>query len=190
MTHPPASPLVTAQDGLPPWAVVSPRRREHIGRVVALLRHWTVAMKLAPDESARWLRAGWLHDALRDAPEAEMRRWAPTVEGPVELRHGPAAAARAELEGEANADVLSAVRWHSVGWVGWGRTGRALYCADFLEPGRSFDQEGRAALAERFPEAPDEVLRQVVVARFAYADSQGWSHPPESAEFRRVICGC
>ena len=82
------------------------------------------------------------------------------------------------------------MRWHSVGWVGWGRTGRALYCADFLEPGRSFDQEGRAALAERFPEAPDEVLRQVVVARFAYADSQGWSHPPESAEFRRVICGC
>ncbi len=179
----------TAQGGLPTWAIVSPMRRAHVERVVALLRGWAVAMRLPADEAARWIRAGWWHDALRDAPEAEMRRWAPTVEGPVELRHGPAAAARAELEGESNADVLSAVRWHSVGWVGWGRTGRALYCADFLEPGRNFDREQRAELAERFPEAPDEVLRKVVTARFAYADAQGWTHPPESAEFRRLICG-
>ncbi|HQW65723.1 MAG TPA: hypothetical protein PLJ23_01720 [Gemmatimonadales bacterium] len=184
-----AAPSPTAQDGLPPWAVVSPTRRAHIERVVAVLRGWTVAMRLPPQEAARWLRAGWLHDALRDAPEEEMRRWAPTVDGPVELRHGPAAAARAELEGERDADVLSAVRWHSVGWLGWAQTGCALYCADFLEPGRNFAKEERAALARRFPERPDEVLREVVAARFAYADAQGWSHPPESIAFRRMICG-
>ena len=178
-----------AQDGMPPWAIVSPRRREHVGRVAALIRSWTVAMRLPVDEAGRWLRAAWLHDALRDAPESEMRRWAPQIDGPVELRHGPAAAAKAELEGERDADVLSAVRWHSVGWNGWGPTGRALYCADFLEPGRTFDRVERAALATRFSDDPAGVLRDVVRRRFAYADAQGWDHPPESMAFRREVLG-
>jgi HD superfamily phosphohydrolase YqeK len=168
---------------------VSSARRAHVERVVALLRSWAVTLKLAEDEARRWSRAGWLHDALRDAPEAEMRRWAPHIDGPVELRHGPAAAARAELEGERNADVLSAARWHSVGWEGWGWTGRALYCADFLEPGRSFDRPARAALATAFPDDPDGVLRDVVACRLTYAEAQGWSLPPESVAFRKAICG-
>lgn len=176
-----------AQDGMPPWAIVSHRRLEHVGRVAALVTSWTVTMRLPMDETRRWLRAVWLHDALRDAPEGEMRRWAPNVEGPVELRHGPAAAARAELEGERDDDVLSAVRWHSVGWNGWAQTGRTLYCADFLEPGRDFDREERAALAARFPDNPAGVLRDVVRRRFTYADTQGWSHPPESIAFRDEV---
>lgn len=179
----------TAQDGLPPWAIVSPERRAHVGRVVALITEWSTTLQLPIAETARWLRSAWLHDALRDAPEGEMRRWAPSIDGPVELRHGPAAAARAELEGESDADVLSAVRWHSVGWNGWGRAGRALYCADFLEPGRSFDRVERAALASRFPDDPAAVLREVVRRRFAYADEQGWGHPPESVAFRQTILG-
>jgi 2-amino-4-hydroxy-6-hydroxymethyldihydropteridine diphosphokinase len=153
------------------------------------MRGWVTELRLPPEERARWLRAVWLHDALRDAPEAEMRRWAPQVEGPVELRHGPAAAARAELEGERDADVLSAVRWHSVGWVGWGPIGRALYCADFLEPGRSFDRPDRAALAIRYPEEPHEVLREVVRRRLVYAEAQGWELPPESRAFRAALLG-
>jgi 2-amino-4-hydroxy-6-hydroxymethyldihydropteridine diphosphokinase len=176
-----------AQGELPSWAVVSPARREHIQRVVDLLRGWATALKLSNQERAQWLRAAWLHDALRDASEHEMRRWAPWIEGPVELRHGPAAAARAELEGESDADVLSAVRWHSVGWVGWGRTGRALYCADFLEPGRSFDREARAVMAATFPDEPDRVLREVVTRRLAYAESRGWTIPPESLAFRESV---
>lgn len=160
----------------------------HVERVVAMLRHWTVALRLPAEEARRWLRAGWLHDALRDAPEAEMRRWAPGIAGPVELRHGPAAAARAELEGESDADVLSAVRWHSVGWDGWGRTGRALYCADFLEPGRPFAREERAALAIAYPDDPDGVLRAVVTRRLNHAIAQGWTLPPESVAFRTAMC--
>ncbi len=174
-------------DGLPAWAVVVPARRAHIERVVGVLRGWTTTLKLPTAEADRWLRAGWLHDALRDAPEDEMRRWAPWIAGPVELRHGPAAAARAELEGETDADVLSAVRWHSVGWVGWGRAGRALYCADFLEPGRAFDREDRAALVAAFPDDPDAVLRDVVRRRFGYAEQQGWTIPPESVAFRNSM---
>jgi 2-amino-4-hydroxy-6-hydroxymethyldihydropteridine diphosphokinase len=176
-------------DALPPWAIVTPARRAHVERVVALLRGWSVVLKLPEDEARRWVYAGWLHDALRDAPEQEMRRWAPEVEGPVELRHGPAAAARAELEGESDADVLSAVRWHSVGWEGWGWTGRALYCADFLEPGRAFDRVERAALARSFPDDADGVLRDVVTRRLRHAERQGWTLPPESLAFRAAVCG-
>lgn len=178
---------VPAQGGLPPWAVVTPKRREHVARVVNLLREWATALRLTNRERAQWLRAAWLHDALRDASEAEMRRWAPWIEGPVELRHGPAASARAELEGESDPDVLSAVRWHSVGWVGWGRTGRALYCADFLEPGRSFDREARAVMAATFPDDPDGVLRDVVIRRLGYAEAQGWEIPPTSIAFRDAV---
>lgn len=146
-------------------------------------------MRLSQDEAHRWRRAGWLHDALRSAPEAEMRRWAPEVDGPVELRHGPAAAARAILEGEDDVDVISAVRWHSVGWAGWGRIGRALYCSDFLEPGRTFDGPARRELAAAYPEQPDAVLRDVVHRRLDYAIAQGWSLPAESLAFREVVCG-
>ncbi|MGH7524212.1 MAG: HD domain-containing protein [Gemmatimonadales bacterium] len=169
--------------------MASPTRREHVERVVALLRRWAVALRLPEDEARRWERSGWLHDALRYAPEAEMRRWAPQVEGPVELRHGPAAAARAELEGETDTDVLSAARWHSVGWEGWGWTGRALYCADFLEPGRTFDRAARADLAAVFPDQRDAVLREVVRRRLDYAAAQGWTLPRESIDFRRAIGG-
>ncbi len=174
---------------LPVWAIVTIDRRAHVERVAALLREWATSLGLERCERDRWMRAVYLHDALRDAPEAEMRRWAPLVEGPVELRHGPAAAARAELEGERDADVLSAVRWHSVGWAAWGPTGRALYCADFLEPGRAFDRTERAALARTFCDNPAHVLREVVIKRLAYAEEQGWTLPPESREFRRVVCG-
>lgn len=177
----------TAQDGLPPWAVVTSRRREHVRRVVALLRRWATALRLPAREAARWEHAGWLHDALRDADEAELRRWAPGVPHVVELLHGPAAAARAELEGERDDDVLSAVRWHSIGWVGWGPVGRALYCADFLEPGRTFEVARRAALADRFPDDPEGVVAEVARIRLAHARAQGWTLPPEAVAFGEAL---
>ena len=56
------------------------------------------------------------------------------------MLHGPAAAARFEREGETRQGVLDAVRYHTIGYLEWDRTGRALYMADFLEPGRSFSK--------------------------------------------------
>ena len=120
-------------------------------RVVALVAHWADQLGLPEAERTRWLRAAWLHDALRDAPEAELRRLAPDEPGPTDLLHGPAAAVRARQDGEDDAGVLGAVHWHSLGSAHWDRAGQALYCADFLEPGRKFDREERATLAARFP---------------------------------------
>jgi HD superfamily phosphohydrolase YqeK len=153
---------------LPEWAIVTPTRREHIERVAGLAGHWALEMGVPDSERHRWLRAVWLHDALRDAPEEELIRWAPSTPGPLDLRHGPASAARAKSDGETDRGVLDAVRYHSIGLAEWDMVGRILYCADYLEPGRKHQREWRADLAERFPSQPELVLRQVARARVAH----------------------
>lgn len=168
---------------LPAWAVVTADRLQHIQRVAELAARWAEALAVPDSERNRWLKAVWLHDALRDAEPAELARWAPSVRGPVELRHGPAGAARAKAEGETDRGVLDAVRYHSVGLAEWDMVGRVLYCADFLEPGRRFDKEERAELAGRFPEAPARVLLEVARRRVLHVVRSGWTLPEPTIRF-------
>jgi HD superfamily phosphohydrolase YqeK len=134
-------------------------------------------------ERNRWLRAVWLHDALRDAPEEELRRWASSSPGPSGLRHGPASAARAKAEGETDRGVLDAVRYHSVGLAEWDMVGRILYCADYLEPGRPAEREQRAELASRLPADPAGVVREVARLRLSRLVSSGWPIPEPTVRF-------
>jgi HD superfamily phosphohydrolase YqeK len=168
---------------LPSWAEVSPEREAHIARVAGLAEEWAARMEVSDQERARWLRAVWLHDALRDAGAATLDRWAPDTPGLGELRHGPASASRAAAEGEADCGVLDAVRYHSVGHSGWDMVGRVLYCADFLEPGRGFDREHRAVLAGRFPEQPARVLAAVATERLVHLVNSGWPLPEPTVRF-------
>ena len=160
---------------LPSWAVVGANRRAHIERVAALLDGWAGAMGVAPGERARWARAAWLHDALRDAPGLD------------ELAHGPAAADRAAADGETDAGVLDAVRYHSVGWARWDAVGRMLYLADYLEPGRRFEAEERRAIADRVPADPDGALREVTRRRIERALRSGWALRAETVELWNAI---
>ena len=159
---------------LPDWAVVTPERLEHIQRVAQLTANWAEQLGVPDSERHRWLRAVWLHDALRDAPPDELERWAADTPGPPELRHGPASAARARAQGEDDRGVLDAVRYHSLGLAEWDMVGRILYCADYLDPGRPFDRERRAELAERLPTDPGDVLREVARARLLHIVKSGW----------------
>src|ERR1019366_8350000 len=107
-----------AEPRLPSWAQVGEKRRGHVARVTALLDRWAAEMSLTAGEAQAWHDAGRWHDALRDAPEADLRellRGTPFAASPSGVLHGPAAAARLEREGEARAGVLLAVRWHTVG---------------------------------------------------------------------------
>jgi len=158
---------------LPEWAIVTPARREHIERVAELAARWALDMGVPENERHRWLRAVWLHDALRDAPDGELARLAPSTPGPLELRHGPASAARAKAEGETDRGVLDAVRYHSIGLAEWDMVGRVLYCADYLEPGRKHEREWRADLARRFPSEPALVLGEVARARVGHMIGSG-----------------
>ncbi len=168
---------------LPAWAMVTPERLAHIERVAGLVSAWAEDMLIPPNERHRWLRAVWLHDALRDAPVAELERWASSAPGPAELRHGPASAARAKAEGEVDRGVLDAVRYHSVGLAEWDMVGRALYCADYLEPGRTRNRERRAALAGNFPTDPGAVLREVARERVSRLVESGWTLPEPTVRF-------
>ena len=163
---------------LPPWAQAGPERRAHIERVVGLITQWAAAMGVSQPERTRWIRAAWLHDALRDAPSPP---------GGNELAHGPLAADRAAQDGEADRGVLDAIRYHSLGYAGWDEVGRMLYLADFLEPGREYDQQERRLLAARVPLERDAVLRVVAHRRISWVLRSGWSLPPETVGFWNAL---
>jgi HD superfamily phosphohydrolase YqeK len=162
---------------LPQWAMVSPERRAHIERVVELITGWAHARKASPVERDRWVRAAWLHDALRDAPAAD------------ELAHGPMAADRAARDGETDQGVLDAVRFHSLGSARWDDVGRMLYLADYLEPGRTFDRELRRSLAARVPTERDAVLTEVAGRRIARVLEERWPLVRETVDFWNSLVG-
>jgi HD superfamily phosphohydrolase YqeK len=172
---------------LPSWAQVGAARRQHIERVVALLEEWAAKMKLPADEVSRWRAAGTLHDALRDADEPMLRALSGEGQRPAEILHGPAAAVRAEQDGERRADVLTAVRFHTVGSSSWDRTGKALYLADFLEPGRKFLREERKALAARVPRDLDAAFRACVQLRIEYTLEKGGELFPETVTLWNAV---
>lgn len=174
---------------LPAWAVVTPKRRAHIARVTALMLHWARAMQLGPDETAAWHDAGLWHDTLRDADESVLRLALPGSPLPFAVLHGPAAAVRLAAEGEAREDVLEAVRWHTLGSSTWARPGRALYMADFLEPGRKFIASERAFIAAQVPHDFDGAFRQVVRLRLDLTVREGGIIFPETAALWNSILG-
>jgi HD superfamily phosphohydrolase YqeK len=160
---------------LPPWAVVTAPRRAHIERVAALLASWADALDLPPAERARWQRAAWLHDALRDAPAES------------ELDHGPRCVDRLVAEGERDQGLLDAIRYHSIGYAGWEDVGRMLYLADYLEPGRRFDPDGRAVLRGRMPGERAAVLREVARRRIERQLRSDWPLAPETVAFWNAL---
>ena len=178
---------LTVTDGvstfeLPPWAHVTEKRKGHIARVTALLAEWAESLRVSAEERQAWIDAGRFHDALKDAPDAELRALVGDVKYEPQMLHGPAAAARLELDGETRRGVLDAVRYHTIGYLEWDRTGRALYMADFLEPGRSFSKRSRAFLAEQVPSNFDGVFQQVVRAKLEWSLHEGHSLFPETVE--------
>lgn len=178
---------VTLQLDMPGWAHVKPKRLEHIGRVVALLEEWAAKLKLPADEASRWRAAGILHDALRDAPEPMLRALSGEGQRPVEILHGPAAAVRAEQDGERRADVLDAIRYHTIGSPTWERTGKALFLADFLEPGRKFLKTERRAIAARVPRDLDEAFRRCVQMRLEWSLREGKELFPETVALWNAV---
>jgi HD superfamily phosphohydrolase YqeK len=164
---------------MPDWAQVGEKRRAHIARVTELLDRWAEQLHLDAEEAQAWHDVGRFHDALRDAPEEELRRLAGPLELPLEVLHGPAAANYLDSIGERRASVLNAVRYHTLGHANWDRTGRALFMADFLEPGRNFQRADRAFLADHLVHDFNGVFRQVVRKRLEWTLREGKALFPE-----------
>lgn len=187
-----ASVLDAAAAGrLPDWARAGDARRAHIARVAELMDRWSVDLGLPDVERARWRAVAWLHDALREAPANELRPLAGSeFDGlPGKLLHGPAAAARLRSEGVSDEALLRAIAYHTLGDADFDTLGRALYAADFLEPGRSFRPVWRAVLRARMPHALDEVVLAIVSARIQHLLQDGNPIHPRTIGFWNTLAG-
>jgi len=185
-------PLVreAARGRLPGWARVDPERRSHLERVAELLEAW--ARERGEDGAGvrRWAAAGWLHDALRDADPRTLRGRveAAFAELPGPLLHGPAAARLLREAGVRDEPLLLAVAYHTLGHPELDDLGRATYCADFLDPGRSFRTEWRASLRDRMPGELDPVTLAVARARIGHQlDAALPLHAPTTGFWNRLV---
>lgn len=135
-----------------------------MARVAELMGEWAVRLELSASEQTRWRAAAWLHDSLRDADPETLRDGleSPFRDMPGYYLHGPAAATRLETAGVTDAELLDAVRYHTLGKAGLGRLGRALIAADWLDPGRPQLPLRRAVLRARMPDALDDVVAAIV----------------------------
>ncbi len=168
---------------LPGWARCEPGRRRHVERVAELLAEWAGALGIPARDRRRWRAAGILHDALRDAPPEELGRGERLPEWPGPLLHAPACATRLRREGVEDEPLLLAVSHHPVGHPDFGPLGDHLYMADFLEPGRDFARDRRAALRERMPGEGEEVLVRVAAMRIEHLLDRRSRVLPESIRY-------
>jgi len=155
---------------LPDWAVARKKRRAHMARVAELLREWSEVRGDDPLNVERWSAVGYLHDALRDADPDKLRGAlsTPLDQLPDEVIHGPAAADRLRLAGVTDEPLLTAIAFHSLGSPDFDDIGKALYVADFLEPGRKIQPKWRARLRTEMPGGLDAVARAVVRKRIQF----------------------
>jgi len=174
---------------LPTWAEANGERREHMARVAALLSEWAAAAGLSDLERIRWSSAGHLHDALKDADPDGLRSLVPPAlaDLPPKILHGPAAAERLREEGVDDEDLLRSVAFHTLGHADFGRLGRALYVADFLEPGRQGRDAWRAEQRVRVPGDLDDVAREVARVRIAHLLERRMQIRPETAGFWNAL---
>ena len=198
MTVPEATPpalhprvAAAAEGELPPWAHAGAKRRAHMERVARLLDEWAAGLSLPAVDQMRWPALGYLHDCLRDAPPEALR---PLLEPPFDafpgpMLHGPAAAARLAEEGVTDGELLDAIRYHTLGHPRLGAAGRALFAADFLEPGREHQPEWREALRARMPEEMESVVKEILRARIVYLVGEGRPVRPETMAFWNSMAG-
>ena len=174
---------------LPDWAVARKKRRAHIARVAALLREWGEARGDDPQEVERWSAAGYLHDVLRDADPAKLRGALsrPLDHLPDEVIHGPAAADRLRRAGVTDEPLLTAIAFHTLGSPDFDDIGKALYVADFLEPGRKLQPKWRARLRDEMPEGLDSVAQAVVGKRVQFLIKKRRAVPLETLGFWNAL---
>ena len=174
---------------LPDWAVARKKRRAHMARVAELLREWGEVRGDDLLDVERWIAVGYLHDALRDADPDELRGAlsTPLDQLPDEVIHGPAAADCLRQGGVTDEPLLTAIASHTLGSPNFDDIGKALYVADFLEPGRKLQPKWRARLRDEMPEGLDTVAKAVVGKRIQFLIKKGRPVPPDTLGLWNVL---
>lgn len=162
-----------------------------MGRVADLLATWADAQGLDEETRDRQVALGFLHDAVKGMSPDELRAVvAPELRDlPDAVLHGPGAAALLARDGVDDAGLLHAVRYHTLGHPSLDASGRCLYAADFLEPGRNLRNKWRARLRERMPDERDTVVREVLRARIDHLIKKRRPVRPETIAFWNSLVG-
>jgi 2-amino-4-hydroxy-6-hydroxymethyldihydropteridine diphosphokinase len=126
---------------------------------------------------------------LRDADPGELRAG---LSGsfdhmPDEVIHGPAVADRLRLNGVTDEPLLTAITFHSLGSANFDDIGKALYVADFVEPGRRIQPKCRAKLRGEMPKRLDSVAQAVAGKRIQFLIKKGRPVPPETIGLWNVL---
>lgn len=174
-----------AEGSYPEWTRASAKRREHMERVTALLDRWAGDAGLDEVDRRRWRALGRLHDTLKEEKPSVLRTALPAELAalPDPVLHGPAVAERLRREGVDDEPFLAALAWHTLGHETLDSAGRALYAADFLEPGRRLRDGWRKKLRQRMPGELDEVVREIVRARIIHLLKKRRPVRPETLGF-------
>lgn len=160
-----------------------------MARVAALLREWGEVRGDHPRDVERWTAVGYLHDVLRDADPDHLRAGLsrPLNRLPDEVIHGPAAAERLRRAGVTDEAFLTAIACHTLGSPEFDDIGKALYVADFLEPGRKLQPKWRARLRDKMPEGLDAVAKAVAGKRIQFLIKKGRPVPSETFGLWNVL---
>jgi 2-amino-4-hydroxy-6-hydroxymethyldihydropteridine diphosphokinase len=156
-----------------------------MARVARLLDAWAEKRGEKPLERARWRAVGYLHDGLRDGDDEALREGVDPVfkELPAKVLHGPAMASRLAAEGVEDEELLHAIAYHTLGSPHFRTLGKALYCADFLEPGRELRDDWRAKLRKRAGKDLEAVVREILGARIQHLVGRGRPLRTETVAF-------
>jgi nicotinate-nucleotide adenylyltransferase len=171
------------EDGL------TPARRAHV-LGVASYAVW-LAGRFGEDPSrARLAALG--HDMTREWDPDEMYAWAIDDGRPLsalerstpKLLHGRAAAVLLRREYQVcDAEVLAAVRDHTLGATGMTPLQKILFCADYLEPGRPFIEPEFRSHVEGLG------LDEMLCACVEHNAGRGHELAERTREMYREICG-
>lgn len=90
--------------------------------------------------------AGWLHDCAREWSPTQLLRFAHANGIEIDkisrcqpiLLHGPVGAILAQNWGLHDYEILSAIRYHTLGYPGMSLLAQIIYIADKIEPGRLY----------------------------------------------------
>ena len=174
---------------LPAWAQVTEKRREHIAASTALLDEWARRARVCRRTSAsRGTTRVCYHDALRDAPEDELRELAGDCRRyEVEMLHGPPRRELLDATARRAPSVLDAIRYHTVGSPRLGSHRARAVHGRLPRAGPQVLARDRAFLAAQVPHDFDGVFRQVVRARLEWSLREGHALFPETVALWNAV---
>lgn len=168
---------------------LSPKRLRHVLSVTEYAEFLADRFGESPSR-ARLAALG--HDMAREWNPEEIREWAVSDGLPVsqlenevpKILHGRAAAVIMKTRFHVcDAEVIRAVRSHTLGVEGMSPLEKILYCADYLEPGRSYIEREFRTYVEQLS------LDEMVCACVEHNTNRGHEPAERTISMYRELCG-